>query len=123
MTWGGAAGGTAQDMAAALRFSAPQATLHQEWDALDLALTAHAAAAGFELHIVNQVWGKKTTAFYPVYKAPYHKLRRAAAFTRLYQLARSIPGRQINAWVGSQTQQEIQNLIRRAASITLPGWF
>jgi serpin B len=111
MTWGGAAGGTAQDMAAALHFSAPQATLHQEWDALDLALTAHAAAAGFELHIVNQVWGEKTTAFLPDY-IKLLTINYGAPLLLLDFINSPDPSRQtINAWVGSQTQQEIQNLI------------
>jgi serpin B len=111
MTWGGAEGQTAQDMATVLHFPGPLAALHQEWDALDLALTAHAATAGFELHIVNQVWGEKTMAFLPDY-IKLLTINYGAPLLLLDFINSPDPSRQeINAWVGAQTQQQIQNLI------------
>ncbi len=111
MTWGGARGQTEQDMAAVLHFPAPQATLHAECDALDLALTAHAEACGFELHIVNQLWGEKTWTFLPDY-LKLLSVNYGAGMLLLDFLHSPGPSAQvINSWVATQTQQRIQNLI------------
>ena len=111
MTWGGAEGRTEQDMASVLHFPAPQAALHAECDALDLALTAHAAAGGFELHIVNQIWGEKTFTFLPDY-IKLLTINYGAPLLLLDFVNSPDPSRQtINAWIGDQTQQRIQNLI------------
>lgn len=118
MTWGGARGQTEQDMATVLHFPAPQEALHAECDALDLALTAHAEACGFELHIVNQLWGETTWTFLPDY-LKLLSVNYGAGMLLLDFLHSPGPSTQvINSWVASQTQQRIQNLIRRAPLAT-----
>src|SRR5580658_1706661 len=69
MTYAGAQNGTAQQMATALDFELPPATLHPAFDALDLALASRARGQSgadgqpFKLNVVDSIWGDKSIAF------------------------------------------------------------
>src|ERR1700722_11466574 len=69
MTYAGAQGSTATQMAGTLDFQLPQATLHPAFDALDLQLAsrAHGQAGDngqpFKLDVIDSLWGDKTFTF------------------------------------------------------------
>ena len=72
MTYAGARGTTATEMAAGLSFKLPEARLHVAMNALDLALTSRASDASsegkpFTLRSVNTTFGQKGVPF----EAPY----------------------------------------------------
>jgi len=111
MTWGGARNQTEQDMASVLHFPFPQAKLHASFNALDLALNRQAQTGGFDLHIVNQLWGEKTYSFLPDY-LKLVSLNYGASMCLLDFIGNPEPSRLvINTWVSGQTNQRINDLI------------
>jgi serpin B len=115
MTWAGANGRTESQMASALHFSLDQSRLHPAFDALDLALRARAQKDGFDLDIINQVWGEKTYHFLPQYLRTLD-VSYGAAMRLLDFVNAPDPSRlTINAWVSDQTQTRIQDLIPQGA--------
>jgi serpin B len=111
MTWGGARNQTEQDMASVLHFPFPQAQLHAAFNALDLALVRHARTSGFELHVVNQLWGEKTCTFLPDY-LKLVSVDYGAAMRLLDFIGNPEPSRVvINTWVADSTNQRITDLI------------
>ncbi len=66
MTYAGAAGETAAQMADALHFDLPQVRLHPAFNALDLELAgADSGDDGPELNIANALWGQQGYEFLP----------------------------------------------------------
>jgi serpin B len=118
MLYGGAAGGTAAEVAQAMHFVLPPERLHPAFDALDLALTTPpSAASGFQLSIANAAWGDQGYQFLP----PYLDLLALwyGAGMRLVDYASPEPARQqINQWVADNTQQQITELLP-AGAITI----
>lgn len=111
MTWGGARNQTERDMASVLHFPFPREKLHTAFNALDLALNQHAQTSGFELHVVNQLWGEKTYTFLPEY-LKLVSLNYGAAMCLLDFVGNPEPSRMvINNWVSDQTNQRISDLI------------
>jgi serpin B len=119
MTWAGARGQTESEMASALHFSLDQAQLHPAFNDLDLALKAQAQKDGFELNIVNQLWGEKTYQFLPDYlktvSVNYGASMRLLDFMNSPEPSRLV----INDWVSDQTKTRIQDLIPEGAIIPL----
>ena len=111
MTWGGARGQTESEMATTLHFGLDQASLHPAFDALDLGLRAQAEKDGFQLNIVNQLWGEKTYYFLADYlklvSVNYGASMRLLDFINNPEPSRLV----INDWVSSQTNSRIQDLI------------
>jgi serpin B len=111
MTWGGARNQTETDMASVLHFPFPQAQLHAAFNDVDLALSQHASASGFELHIVNQLWGEKTYTFLPDY-LKLVSVNYGAAMCLLDFIGNPESSRiVINSWVSDRTNQRINDLI------------
>ncbi len=116
MTWAGARGATAQEMAAALSFRLPQERLHPAFDLLDLELASRAQAAEsderpFVLSVVNQLFGLRG---YPFEGAFLDTLARYyGAGLRLMDFDREPDACRvaINDWVAGETHDRIQDLI------------
>ena len=117
MTYAGAAGTTASEMAQALHFSLPPAQLHPAFNALDQALASRgqgqlgADGGPMQLHIVNAVWAERTytfkTAFLDILAANY-----GAGINLLDFVSAPDPSRlTINIWVADQTENKIQDLL------------
>jgi serpin B len=117
MTYAGAAGNTAAEMATALHFSLPPATLHPAFDALALALASRGQGpldAGVEpvqLSMVNATWAQQDYVLREDYLdtlAAYY-----GAGVNLMDFVREPePSRQlINDWVAEQTEDKIQDLL------------
>ncbi|MGQ9683853.1 MAG: serpin family protein [Anaerolineae bacterium] len=116
MTYAGARGATAQEMAAALRFSLPPEQLHPAFNALDQALASRGEGSKdegerFRLRIANALWGQKDFAFQPAFldllAENYGAGLRLVDFQRAPEPARQT----INRWVEEQTEQKIKDLL------------
>jgi len=118
MTYAGARGGTANQMAETLNFTPPPDRLHPAFNALDLDLARRpeqAAEVGeaqcFQLHIVNSIWGQRGHPFLPEFldllAVNYGAGLRLVDFVSASENARL----EINDWVDQQTKGKIMNLI------------
>jgi serpin B len=117
MTYAGAHGETAQQMADTLQFLLEQARLHPAFNWLDAELASRGQGAqgkdgkGFRLNIVNAIWGQKDyeflTEFLDVLAENYGAGLRILDFIREAEESRLI----INDWVSNQTEGRIEDLI------------
>ncbi len=125
MTYAGARGETAEQMAAALRFGLPAERLHAAFNALDLELASRGeGAAGsdgqpFRLRVVNQLWGERTYSFLPPFldtlAEHYGAGLRVLDFVGAAEPARLA----INDWVAYQTEQRIRDLLPQGSITSL----
>ncbi|HEY8039270.1 MAG TPA: serpin family protein [Polyangiaceae bacterium] len=121
MTYAGARGGTADELANALHLTLPPERLHPAFDWLDLQLAARAGAAvsdagkPFALHVASSLWGQRGEAW----KQPFLDTL-AVDYGAAIELAdfehdpRGALGA-INAWASGQTAGKIANLLPSGA--------
>lgn len=117
MTYAGAAGTTASEMAAALHYTLPPERLHPAFDALDLALASRgegkrAADGGpMRVNVVNSVWAERTHTFRSDYldvlATSYGAGINLLDFVGASESARTT----INGWVADKTEQRIKDLL------------
>jgi serpin B len=117
MTYAGARGDTEKDMAKALHFDLSQDRLHPAFNSLDLQLEQRGKGAegmdgeGFQLNIVNAIWGQKDyrflDEFLDVLAQNYGAGLRIVDFINETEQSRLT----INQWVSDQTEQKIEDLI------------
>jgi len=120
MTFGGAAGTTAAQMAATLHYALPPERLHPAFDALDLALNAAPSSpAAFRLTVANAVWAQRgftvLPSFLDLLARNYGAGVRLADFTTAPETARQV----INQWVSDQTAGKIPELLMAGSINTL----
>ncbi len=119
MTYAGAAGETASQMAATLHFALPQDRLHPAFNAYGLDLEARAKepteGTPFELSIANSLWGQQGFAFRPEFLdllgENYGAGMRLVDFVADAEAARQA----INRWVSDETRERIEDLIPEGA--------
>ncbi len=121
MAYNGAAGTTATQMASALQFNQPTATLDTAFDELDLALTSLGKGVTapnghpFHLNIADSTWGDKTFTFLPAYldtlAVDYGSDVHVVDFEHDPNAARLA----INSWVSDDTNDKIKNLLPASA--------
>lgn len=118
MTYAGARGETAAQMAQALRFTLADERLHAAFGALDLELARRADKAlesgqAFELNVLNAIWGQRGYQLL----APYLDLlaERYGAGLSLLDFASDPEAARatINGWVSDRTATRIPELIAR----------
>jgi serpin B len=117
MTYAGASGETAQQMADTLQFMLEQDKLHPAFNWLDAELASRGEGAqgkdgeGFRLNIVNAIWGQKDYEFLPsfldVLAENYDAGLRILDFITEAEKSRLT----INDWVSDQTEGRIEDLI------------
>ncbi len=120
MTYGGARGETAAEMAEALRFSLGPERLHTAFNALDLEMQRRGqdveleegqTGAPFQLSVVNAIWGQTGYEFLSSYldllALNYGAGLRALDFDGDPEGARET----INGWVEDQTNDRIRDLL------------
>jgi serpin B len=123
MTYAGAAGQTADQMAGTLHFDLQGEALHSAFNAyaLDLEARAQAEVEGtpFELSIANSLWGQEGFAFRPEFLDLLAE--NYAAGMRLVDFAGDPEAsrRVINRWVSDETRQRIEDLIPEGAIDTM----
>jgi len=114
MTWTGARGTTADQMAQMLHLSAPrdpQAT-SAAFAALREALAADAKKGGVELAIANRLWGQKGYEFLPEFLGLLKASYGAGLETVDYERATEAARQTINAWVEKETRDKIKDLLK-----------
>jgi len=121
MTYAGARGETAEQMAATLQFMLEQKRLHPAFNWLDAELATRGEGAagkdgeGFRLNIVNAIWGQKDYEFLPdfldVLAENYGAGLRILDFITEAEKSRVA----INDWVSGQTEGRIKDLIPQGA--------
>lgn len=121
MTYAGARGETAQQMADTLHFILSQDNLHPAFNSLDIELSKRGEGAqgkdgeGFRLNIVNAIWGQKDYSFLPgfldVLAENYGAGLRTLDFIKETEKSRVT----INDWVSNQTEGRIEDLIPQGA--------
>jgi serpin B len=119
MTYNGANGETAQQMAQALHFSLPIDRLNAALDGVDLALASRKNAlddmgkpvTGFTLNVADSLWADKTLPiaqpFVDTLGQSYGAALRLVDFVSAAEPARTA----INGWVSEQTNAKISELI------------
>jgi serpin B len=125
MTYAGARGTTAQQMANTLHFTLPQDRLHPAMNGLDTELSQRGQGAkgkdekGFRLNIVNAIWGQKGYKFLTEFLDAL-ALNYGAGLRTLDFMTAPEPSRiTINNWVSDQTEGKIKDLIPQGAIDTL----
>jgi serpin B len=110
MTYAGARGGTEGEMKQTLHFTLEQASLHEAFNASDLALSSR-GGDGFELNVDNTLWAQAGFAI----AAPFLDTLAVhyGAGVHMTDFAEDAEGarRAINGWVAAQTEQRIPELL------------
>ena len=111
MTYAGAAGATAQEMAQVLHIPGSASQWHEASGALLESLNRGVSLGGYELSIANRLWGQTGWVFLDAFLSTLRDLYQApleqADFIADPEAARQI----INQWVEDQTHDRIQELI------------
>ena len=123
MTYAGAGGDTAIQMAQALHFTLPQDRLHPAMNALDqeIAQDGNNVQAnknndtGFRLNIANGIWGQAGFPFLPDYLDLLAQDYGAGMHQADFVHAADVSRKAINDWVAQQTQGKITNLFPQGA--------
>jgi len=121
MTYAGARGDTAHEMAGAMQFYLPSDSLHPAFNYVDQQLASRGEGAqgkdekGFRLNVVNAIWGQKDHAFESEYLDVL--ARNYGAGLRVLDFkTQPEPSRvTINEWVEEQTESRIKDLIPTGA--------
>lgn len=125
MTYAGARGTTAQQMADTLHFTLAQDSLHTTFNGLDQELASRGQGAkdkegqAFKLNIVNALWGQRGYQFLSQYLDLL--AQDYGAGMRLMDFRNDPDGSRqtINKWVADQTKDKIQDLIPPGAIDTM----
>jgi serpin B len=111
MTYAGARGETAEQMASVLHFPAPPDKLPEAFRSLHEALRPAAEKPGYRLNVANRLWGQQGYHFLPDFLAVtrdfYHAELAEADFVGHADVARET----INEWVEKQTREKIKDLV------------
>jgi serine protease inhibitor len=112
MTYGGARGETAAQMAKAMHFGLAQEKLHPAFAALGSELQAIQQKGQVKLAVANSLWPQKGHGFLPAY-LDLCRINYGVSVTPLDFIGAAEPARQtINAWVEDKTNRKIQELLK-----------
>jgi len=115
ITYAGARGETARQMADALQFTLPQDRLHRAFNALDMALATRGEDLDpderFRLHIANALWGQEGYAFLAAFLDELAENYGAGLRLVDFVGAPDASRRTINEWVEQQTEDRIKDLL------------
>lgn len=111
MTYAGAKGATATQMAQALHFTLAPAALHPAFAALADRIRAVEAAGHVKLSVANSLWPQRNFPLLDAYTALVRQNYGVAVTAVDYQHAEPAARAQINAWVADKTQDRIKDLI------------
>ena len=110
MTYAGASGETADQMAKALHFTLPQEQLHPAFAALSQAWMARRLEGGISADVANRLWGQQGYHFQPdSWRSP--ATTTGPNWPRSISPATEQARQTINAWVEEQTNDKIKDLI------------
>jgi len=112
MTYGGARGDTAVQMARTLHFAANPSQLAASFSDLQKQLN-HQESQGIELNIANGLWGQQDHPFLPAFLHEAEKSYGAKLKQVDFRAQADSARREINDWVDHQTSGKITDLIQR----------
>ncbi|MGO9600723.1 MAG: serpin family protein [Isosphaeraceae bacterium] len=111
MTYAGARGETAEQMARVLHFPVPQDQLPEAFAELLRELRPQAAKPGFQLDVANRLWGQQgyhfMADFLAITRNFYHAELAEVDFAGQPEAARA----RINLWVEQETHEKIKDLV------------
>jgi len=111
MTYAGARGETARQMAEVMQFTLPHKRLHPAWSELEASLYEGEEDEECPLHLANSLWGQKGFGFHREFLTlarKYYGARcREIDFAAHPERAREA----INTWIRTLTQEQIQELL------------
>jgi serpin B len=113
MTYAGARGETARQMAQTLGFTLPQERLHPAFNALDLRLTDQSE---IELRIANALWGQQGWSFLPDFLETLARNYRAGMLLLDIQGDPEGAVRIINQWASDRTNGRISQVLDTLSS-------
>ena len=111
MTYAGARGPTATQMAAALRFPMDGDRLHQSFAKVNRDVNAAGSKGGAELLVANALWTQTGLATLPAFQATVKDLYGAGLTPLDFKRAPEKARITINAWVEQQTRDRIKDVI------------
>jgi len=111
MTYAGARGQTAEQMATVLHFPAEQQQLPPVFATLSKDLYADSETQGYQLHVANALWGQKGYRFRQDFLSTTKTYYGAGLNEVDFQTAAEEARKTINAWVEQQTKDKIKDLI------------
>ena len=113
MTYGGARGETAEEMAKTLHFTVDEVHLHPIFTSLNKELNGDGKSRGYQLSVANSLWGQKGYNFLPDFlkllENNYGAEMNEADFKKAPEEARQ----NINKWVEKETHEKIKDLLKR----------
>lgn len=112
MTYTGARGATATEMARALHFAPDRNRLADGFHGLTGQLDVAGKDAPYRLHVANSLWCQQGDGLPPGFTKRLLTDFRAEANTVDFKKAREEARRAINAWVEEKTQDKIKDLIQ-----------
>jgi serpin B len=112
MTYGGARGETAEQMAKALHFTLGQDRLHPAFSTLTRELQKHDPKKNAELHTANALWGQKGLGFRPEFLRLTREHYGADLYQANFQGDPDGARQAINNWVLERTKSKIKDLLR-----------
>ncbi len=110
MTYAGAKGDTAREMANVLHFALPEAQIHAAFAALLERLNVPEKKA-YELRVANRLWGQKGYGFLPSFLATTRNAYGAELVQVNFVGAADQARQDINTWVAEQTNDKIKDLV------------
>lgn len=125
MTYAGAVGNTAQQMAATMNFTLPPAQFHPAFNKLALELASRSeiqdipADQQFKLNVANSLWGQQEQGFLPEFLDNLAENYGAGMHTVDFTADPDSIRKSINDWVAQQTADKIKDLIPQGAIDTL----
>jgi serpin B len=112
MTYAGARGQTAEEMAKTLHFTLAQEQLHPAFARLIASLNGDPKTRKYQLFVANALWGQKGYHFHEAFLKTTEKNYGAGLHEVDYVKATEAARKTINAWVEKQTRDKIKNLIQ-----------
>jgi serpin B len=111
VTYAGARGETAEEMARTMHFSLPQDRLPAGYAELTQAVRGGGGTQSYRLSIANRLWGQRGMSFLDAFVAVTR--RDYGAELGLVDFATNAEGArgEINGWVAKETEQKIRDLI------------
>jgi serpin B len=113
MTYAGAKGKTAEEMATVLHFDLPPDKLHAGFAELVKRFNAQGEKRPYQLSVANRLWGQKGFTFLPAFlnltTDKYGAGLEELDFVKQTEESRKI----INAWVEKQTNDKIKDLLQK----------
>lgn len=112
MTFAGARGDTAQQMANVLHFAVPQDRLHPTFAALEAELNAIQRKGKVQLSVANSLWPQQGYPFLPEYVGLLKQYYGTTVTPLDYAKAPEAARKTINNWVEQKTNRKITDLIK-----------